>query len=245
MNVLFPWLFLLIIILALAAGIFLWPLRRRHTVRENEFASLSPSLFEEEFSNELSVLDYTPRLPQRPPEPELPRHYGVDRLVLLARDPHWLFAYWEITATKQDEFARNYGPTAWSSTHPVLRVYDVTGVTDFNGKNALTYTDIHVSEDTDNWYVHVGKPDRSFCIDLGRMFPDGRFVTLLRSNTVTTPRASLSDRLDEEWMWIEGLYRSIGRFQYGVSSPMIIEELALQSGAFPLGISSPGFSQNK
>jgi len=72
------------------------------------------------------------------------------------------------------------------------------------------------------------------------MFPDGRFVTLLRSNIVTTPRASLSDRLDEEWMWIEGLYRSIERIKYGTSSPLIIEELSIRRGALPLGISSPG-----
>ena len=120
-----------------------------------------------------------------------------------------------------------------------MRVYDVTGV-DFNGTNAKSFVDIHVDEHVDNWHIQVGEPDRSFCVDLGRMFQDGHFVTLLRSNIVTTPRASLSDRLDEEWMWIEGLYRSIGRFQYGASSPMIVEELAMRAGKLPLEVSSPG-----
>lgn len=243
MNVLFPWLFLVAILVA--AVVFLWPLKRGRTINKKEYESLSPPLFNEEFSEELNPpAALSSHQLQCPPEPELPHSYGIDRMVLLARDPHWLFAYWEITATKQDEFTNNYGPEAWSATHPVLRVYDITGI-DFNGKNALGYTDIHISESTDNWYVQVGKPDRSFCVDLGRMFPDGRFITLLRSNTVTTPRASLSDRLDEEWMWIEGLYRTIGKFQFGTSSPMIIEELAMRSAALPLGISSPGFNRDK
>lgn len=242
MNVLFPWLFLVLI---LAAVIFLWPLRSRRAANKNEYENLSPPLFNEEFSEDLNPLAALPSHQlQHPPEPELPHCYGVDRMVLLARDPHWIFAYWEITVTKQDEFTNNFGPEAWSATHPVLRVYDITGV-DFNGKNALSYTDIHISESTDNWYVQVGKPDRSFCVDLGRMFPDGHFITLLRSNPVTTPRASLSDRMDEEWMWIEGLYRTIGKFQFGTSSPMIIEELAMRSAALPLGISSPGFNDDK
>lgn len=240
MSVLFPWLFLAII-LVLASGIFLWPLIQSRKAKKNEHQGfLTPTpLFNQEFSSELSIA--TAKKPPNQPL-ELPDHYGVDRMILMARDPHWLFAYWEVTATKQDEFTNNYGPAAWSTTHPVLRVYDITGI-DFNGKNALGFTDIHVRENIDNWYVQVGEPDRTFCIDLGRMFPDGRFITLLRSNTVTTPRASLSDRLDEEWMWIEGLYHSIGRFQYGTSSPLIIEELALRQGALPLGISSPGFSR--
>lgn len=240
MNVLFPWLFLALI-LVLALGIFLWPARRGRPAKKTEFETLPRHLFSEESSSEigLRVPVSTARAIHSPPEPQLPRSYGVDRMALMARDPHWLYAYWEITATKQEEFKSSYGPAAWFSTHPVLRVYDVTGVS-FNGKNANGYVDIHVGEQVDNWHIQVGEPDRSFCVDLGRMFPDGRFVTILRSNIVTTPRASLSDRLDEEWMWIEGLYRSIGRFQYGTSSPMIIEELALRAGALPLGISSPG-----
>jgi len=243
MNVLFPLLFL-ILILVLAVGIFLWPARRVRPSGRPDFQALPRALFKEETSRELGP--YIPVTTARPvqslPEPQLPHNYGVDRMVLMARDPHWLYAYWEITATKQEAFKSSYGPAAWSSSHPVLRVYDVTGVA-FNGANANRYVDIQVDEYVDNWHIQVEEPDRSFCVDLGRMFPDGRFVTLLRSNIVTTPRASLSDRLDEEWMWIEGLYRSIDRFQYGVSSPMIIEELALRSGILPLGIGSPGFNK--
>ncbi|MFX4262017.1 DUF4912 domain-containing protein [Pelotomaculum propionicicum] len=231
-------LFFSALILVIAAGIFLWPARRN---REAKIEIPPRPLFIEEPAEELGI--HIPAAANRPapvqPDIYLPHNYGMDRMVLLARDPHWLFAYWEITATKQEEFTGAYGPEAWHASHPVLRIYDVTGI-EFNGKNAHKHIDYHVEEHIDNWHIEVGEPDRSFCVDLGRMFPDGRFITLLRSNIVTTPRASLSDRLDEEWMWIEGLYQSIGRVKYGTSSPLIIEELALRKGALPLGISSPG-----
>lgn len=242
MNVLSPWMFAALI-LVLAVGIFLFSRRSRPAGNKEPEAPPRP-LFKEETAQELGP--GFPPLQVQPvhtsPEPQLPQNYGVDRMVLMARDPHWLYAYWEVTATKQEEFKKTYGPAAWTSTQPVLRVYDVTGV-DFNGENAKSFMDIQVNEHTDNWHIEVGKPDCSFCVDLGRMFPDGRFVTILRSNIVTTPRASLSDRLDEEWMWIEGLYSSLSTFQYGASSPMIIEELSLREGKLPLGISSPEFNR--
>ncbi|MDD4237316.1 MAG: DUF4912 domain-containing protein [Desulfotomaculaceae bacterium] len=236
----FIWL-LLALIMVLAVGVFLWPSLRRQKAKKTGTETLPRPQFMEEIAEELSLT--VPVAPenqvQHLPEPQLPHSYGVDRLTLMARDPHWLYAYWEITATKQDEFVRNYGPEAWSSTHPVLRVYDVTGV-DFNGSNAKGFLDITLSDDIESWNIEVREPDRSFCVDLGRMFQDGRFITLLRSNVANTPRASLSDRPDEEWMWIEGLYRTLGKFQYGVSSPMLTEELSLKAGKLPLEISSPG-----
>lgn len=241
MTLLFPWIFLAIL-LALTAGIFLLSPRLSRRPRKNRLQKLPAPVFREEYSLELQpVVPDKALLDAPPPAPGLPHSYGIDRLVLMARDPFWLFAYWEITATKQGEFSRSYGPAAWASTKNILRVYDVTGI-DFNGGNAISFIDIPVSEEVDNWHIHVGEPDRSFCVDIGRVFPDGKFIPLLRSNVVTTPRASLSDSIDEEWMWIEGLYRSIGTFRFGTSSPMIIRELAEMAGAglLPLGISSPG-----
>ncbi len=188
----------------------------------------------EEFSTELTPSGSLPEY--QFPREELPHSYGIDRLVLLARDPYWLYAYWEVTATKMAEFSSTHG--AWETSWPVLRVYDVTGIT-FNGQNANQYIDIGINDQADNWHINTGEPDRTFCVDLGRQFPDGRFITLLRSNTVTTPRASLSDREDEEWMWIEGIYRSI-RHQYGISSPLFAEEIAERARTIPLGVSSPG-----
>ena len=229
---LFLWM-LLALITVLVVGVFLWPSLRQRTAKKSAPVTLPHPQYLEEIAEEISIP--TLEQPRQPfPELPLPGCYGVDRLVLLARDPHWLYAYWEISATRQVEFATIYGPEAWSSTRPVLRVYDITGV-DFNGKNALGYIDIHLAEETDSWHIEVGRPDHTFCVELGRTFNDGRFIPLLRSNVVNTPRASLSDRFDEEWMWLEGLYRSTGRLQHGLSSAMLAEQLGPTAG-----VSSPG-----
>jgi len=229
-----PWLLGALFIIVVA---FFWFSKKTEIVRKNTEQTVSEVIipnFTEEFSTELTI---PVALPEPPREPELPHYYGIDRLALLARDPYWLYAYWEITATKQEEFSNAYGPGAWSSSLPVLRLYDVTGLEP--GSQTSPYIDIGINEDADNWNIQVGKPDRSFFVDLGRRFADGRFVTLLRSNIVTTPRASLSDRTDEEWMWIEGIYRSY-RYQFGLGSPMLADEMAQRAGELFLGGSSPG-----
>lgn len=218
--------------------IFLRPFRRPARRPAPAEKTVSPA-FNEEMAVELAVP--VPPPVRQPAVPELPVAYGLDRLILLVRDPYWLYAYWEITATKQEEFDRTYGVRAWQSSRPVLRVYDVTGI-EFNGQNSNSYIDINVNEQADNWHIPAGRPNRSFCLDLGRRFPDGRFVTLLRSNTVTTPRDDLSECLDEQWMWIEGLYRTY-RPQYGLSSPLLVEEMGAGAGMLPLGISSPGWRE--
>lgn len=227
-----------VLFVALAVGIFLW-LRGavpRKTVPEPGGPAREQEAFRFELAKEIGL-----PAPESPGEPvmELPRSYGRDRLVLLPRDPHWLYAYWEISAARHEDFAQRYGPAAWQTSRPVLRVYDVTGVDEFHGGNALGFVDIPVNDAADSWHIEVGQPDRAYCADLGRVLPGGRFVTLLRSNVAVTPRATFSDRLDEEWMWIEGVYRSLRRLETGVSSPLLIAEVRKRMGAAPLGISSP------
>jgi hypothetical protein len=205
---------------------------KKHSATETD--SIGPE-FKEEYSRELTPLIFA-SAPSA--EPYLSPYYGIDRLVLLARDPNWLYAYWEITATKLGEFSTTYGPEAWANSQPVLRVYDISGINPGEQKG-LSCIDIGINNEADNWHINVQKPDHTFYVDLGRRFPDGRFVTLLRSNPVTTPRASLSEQVDEEWMWIEGIYRAY-RYQFGFGSPMFAEEMAQKAGALPFGISSPG-----
>jgi hypothetical protein len=234
--VIFTWLIISLVVLALVAVVFLWSLRRP----VKKMATVPPPEVDVEFGAEF-IPDF--QLPSAAPqisEPDLPRRYGKDRMTLLARDPYWLFAYWEVSATKQEEFSSQYGPEAWQASRPILRVYDVTGI-DFAGNNANIYVDIAVNDQVDNWYIEVGEPNRTFCVDLGRVLTTGQFVTLLRSNFAQTPSASLSECCDEEWMWLEGIYQSLLRYQFGLSSPLLIEEISARKGRefIPLGISSP------
>lgn len=222
------------ILLALAImAILRLPAFRKNNARKPDLPRESTE-FNEEYSVELAE-QIRPKIID--PVPELPKSYGMDRLVLMVKDPYWLYAYWEVTATKLDEISALVGTDLWESSRTILRVYDVTGI-DFDGNNALSSFDCSLGAQSEEWYISVPSANRTYCVDLGRILPDGSFITLLRSNLVTTPRDNLSDRFDEEWMWIEGLYF---RQRMGISSPLIIEEIAERMGKLPLNISSPGF----
>lgn len=223
------------IIISLLLAVFLWPYYMSRTLKKPPVQKTVPE-FSEEYSEELTHHDKSVNINHMP---ELPQSYGIDRLILLVKDPYWLYAFWEITASKLEEFTTSYGDL-WNNSNSIMRVYDVTGV-DFNGNNAQSFFDIIINDYTDNWHIKVGNANRTYCIDLGRLLPNGNFISILRSNSVTTPRDTLSDNMDEEWMWIEGIYRTV-RHQTGVSSLMIVNEINDRMENNPLGFSSPGFN---
>lgn len=156
-----------------------------------------------------------------PPQSYWQDRYSENRIVLMIRDPYWCFAYWDLTPDKQAEVITKL---AGGQARLVLRVYDVTGI-DFSGSNAHRFADLEISEEANNWYINVWAADRSYCVDLGLRYPDGRFETLLRSNVVTTPRDSISPVVDEEWMVVddtfERLYKTAGADEWGRSSEAI------------------------
>lgn len=158
-------------------------------------------------------------------EPSLPMYYGEDRLTLLVRDPWWIFAYWEITPQSIEKIRSQL--TANFILKQVLRVYDITGVPEFTGDNANSFFDIELTPAADNWYIHVGNPNRSYCAEIGLKDPVGNFYRIVRSNTVTTPRYGMSEVRDEEWMLSEEEYWRLfglsGGYGIGKGSPELQE----------------------
>jgi uncharacterized protein len=149
---------------------------------------------------------------------ELPKAYGEDRLVLIARDPFVVHAYWEATPERLEREKAWFG---WESKI-CIRIFDITGV-QFDGRNAIGYLDQEVIERSGNWYLDLGRPGHSFCADLGLLSPEGRFFPLVRSNYITIPRDGVSDVIDEEWMLADEefwkIYGYPEGFQGGPSSP--------------------------
>ena len=76
----------------------------------------------------------------------------------------------------------------------------------FKGSNAHRYFDLEVPHNADNWYIDTAGPGRSWCVDFGLSLEDGRFITILRSNVVTTPLDGPSWVSDEEWTIPEDLF---------------------------------------
>ncbi len=124
----------------------------------------------------------------------LPRYYGVDRLVLLPRDPYWLFAYWEISTPTRNRVEHEEG-TSWNRLNPVLRVYRYNA----EGRMEESFFETQLLPEADNWYIKAGVPDRKYYLQLGCRPHENVFKPILTSNTVTTPRDDLSDVIDENW----------------------------------------------
>ncbi|MBN1594939.1 DUF4912 domain-containing protein [candidate division FCPU426 bacterium] len=149
--------------------------------------------------------------------------YNDNRIVLMIRDPFWCFVYWDLSADKQAHIIREIQQ---AGARLILRVYDVTEV-EFDGANAHRSMDIEITTEATNWYINVWASDRAYCVDLGLLYPDGRFITLVRSNIVTTPRDSVSPIVDEEWMMVdetfERLYQTAGAADWGRSSEAMVK----------------------
>ncbi|MDO7788475.1 DUF4912 domain-containing protein [Desulforamulus aquiferis] len=237
MDNLWPWLIGVAVAAVIAALIL--PIIRRTTPKKPELPEA-----EEEYAEEIFPVAVQLK-PKVDDGPHIPHDYGIDRLVLTAKDPNWLHAYWEISTTRQNEFTNLYGAEFWHSSKPIIRVYEVVGMPDSLEQTVQSFRELFLNPWADNWFIEVGKPDRKFYVEYGRLLPSGKYVPILRSNTVTTPRATISDRIDEEWMWIEGIYQYIGQVKYGMSSPVLTERqiIAGIESIVPSGISSPGLEK--
>ena len=129
---------------------------------------------------------------------ELPSQYNTTQVTLLARDPHYIHAYWDIAPQTHDHIRQEIGPEYDRSTY-TLRMYDITQK-DFNGANANHSFDVDIQPHQSNWYVNLWCDNVNYCGEIGVRTPEGRFYPMARSNVVGTPRASSSGRSDMVWM---------------------------------------------
>jgi len=151
---------------------------------------------------------------------ELPTQYGKDKIVAQVRDPWWIHVYWEITPQTIEKI-KNELKEKFYQAKRVLRVYDISHII-FTGDNAHRFFDIQINEQANNWYIDTAGPGRSWCVDLGLLLPEGKFITLVRSNTVYTPIEGPSWITDEEWMIPEEMFARLYGMGFGLgrSSPV-------------------------
>ncbi len=112
---------------------------------------------------------------------ELPEAYGTKSLLLTARDPHWLYAHWDLTRAQLKEY------NALSlDRHLVLRVH-------LNRISGPPFTEVHVHPESRNWFIHVGRADAKFVAELGYYSRKKQWNTIATSGVTLTPPDSLSD----------------------------------------------------
>jgi hypothetical protein len=122
-------------------------------------------------------------LPERkekyPPLPikTLHEEYGEDSIALMIVDPRKLFIYWEVKEDTCRKFIGNLN----------VRLYNFTSIS-FEGMNSSSYFDIVTNDRIGSLYIDVS-PEREFIADIGFIDPAGFFITVARSNKVSTPRA--------------------------------------------------------
>jgi hypothetical protein len=168
---------------------------------------------------------------------DLPAGYGKDRIVVMVRDPYWLHCYWELTRQAIQRAEAALGQE-WHTSKPILRLLDVSthGTTSTSEK---TVRDIDIHGGCNNWYLDVSNPPRSFRVDIGYLSRSGRFYVLARSNVVSTPRAGVSDVIDENWSDIDAkkadrIYAMSGGFDPTASS-LELKQLFEERLRRPLG----------
>jgi hypothetical protein len=107
--------------------------------------------------------------------PELPEAYGEDRLVLMTKDPEYLFAYWEITPERR--------ALAERAKHEREEYREALRLT-WTSADLLedSFVLLPVSLDAKRWYLRVPFSGLSYHIEIGWLGEQGHFISVLGSS---------------------------------------------------------------
>ena len=120
-----------------------------------------------------------------------------DRIVVMVRGPYWLHAFWEITPQSVSRAQAALGQE-WHGAKPILRLIGTElGVPGSASEQVLRDIEVHGS--VKNWFIDVRHPPLSCRVEVGYLSASGRFHSLARSNSVSTPPPSQCDTLDAHW----------------------------------------------
>jgi hypothetical protein len=197
------------------------PKRKKITPQEELFQSPVYSLEAKKESVEIEKIKFT--AVQEPTADtsrySLPLRYSDNRITILPRDPWWIYSYWDISEQRINEVISAIPVYERENLKWILRVYDLTSVSHFDGKNANSFFDIGIHFEANNWYINVNQPERSWCVEIGLVNPSGKFFPVARSNVIKTPYFGISSIIDEEWaLPDEDYYKVLGIYDLGKSS---------------------------
>jgi uncharacterized protein len=202
------------------------------------FSSTEEMVERSKFDIGVPTKDLSAKVPRN-----LPTGYGKDRIVVMVRDPYWLHAYWELTHQSIQRAEAALGQD-WHGSKPILRVMDVSA-NDTTSTSEAIVKEIEIHGGCQNWYIEVNQPPRSYRVDIGYLSRRGQFFVLARSNIVTTPRANVSDILDENWSDIDPkvadrIFAMSSGFDVSSGSSMELKQLFEERLRRPIG--SPSVS---
>lgn len=133
---------------------------------------------------------FAPPVPQPERPKTIPEHFGPlpqsyhqDSLFLIARDPRWLFAYWDFDWGRTPQYAMRDGRLAY-----FLRVTRESGEVE-------SIVEIHPG--ARNWYLPVQRPNSVYRATLGYFDTRGIWQGLVDSPAARTPSDALAPDLQE------------------------------------------------
>jgi hypothetical protein len=144
--------------------------------------------------------DLRPDAPAPAPH-DIPWGYGDTRITAMARDPEFIYVYWEVTDEAVGVSRARLGPGG-PGAFCVLRVYDTT-LRRFDGTNANAYFDVTVDRAWNSYFLRVDRPGAAFHVDIGLKSHEGFFAVIARSNAVEVPAAGMSGDGRAEWMTVQ------------------------------------------
>ncbi|HET7624861.1 MAG TPA: DUF4912 domain-containing protein [Verrucomicrobiae bacterium] len=120
-------------------------------------------------------------------EIELPESYGTQNLLFTARDPHWLYAHWDISREQQQRFN-----SLSVDRHLVLRIHS-------RELSPKPEQEIHVHPESRHWFVHVNRGGEKYIAELGYYSRSGRWTTISISVAAQTPPDTLAENTSADF----------------------------------------------
>ncbi len=154
--------------------------------------------------------------------------YGQKRIILVARDPNCLFAYWDIPSEVINRFIKDIGEEIWKKSYPALKVKDIY-------KNYSYY--INIDDNANNWYITVENANSLYEVEYGRRISPEFFVTIALSNFAITPSNTISTNTQNYFVD----YRTMENCENNYASDKIYDMFNNDSYYRNMGVSSMDF----
>jgi hypothetical protein len=120
-------------------------------------------------------------LPAEPEEDRLPEAYGTGRVFLTARDPHCLYAHWDLTAEQQ----RHYNSLS-ADQHLIVR-------TRLESPSGAIVNELPVHPESRHWFIHVDHAATRYVAELGYYPPNRQWRTIATAEPVLTPPEAVAE----------------------------------------------------
>lgn len=109
---------------------------------------------------------------------DLPPSYHEDTIFLVARDPRWLFTYWDF----------DWGKYAASAFRGGVRQFFLKISTSAGADQSL----VEINPEARNWYVPVSSPNTAYFAEVGFFEKSGAWHRIVQSGVAVTPADALA-----------------------------------------------------